>query len=33
VPLPALPVLGLIVLACEIGGIGIVYSLVKLRLA
>ena len=33
VPLPAFPVLAMIVLACELGGIAIVYPLVKLQLA
>ena len=33
VPLPALPVLGMLVLACELGGIGVVYAIVKLHVA
>ena len=33
IPLPAFPVLGMIVLACELGGIGIVYAMVKLHVA
>jgi len=33
IPLPPLPLLALIVLACEVGGIGLVYAIVKLQLA
>lgn len=33
IPLPALPVLGMLVLACEIGSIGIIYTIVKLHVA
>lgn len=33
VPLPPLPVLGTLVLACEIGGIGLVYTMAKLHVA
>jgi putative inorganic carbon (HCO3(-)) transporter len=33
IPLPALPELGMLALACELGGIGVVYTMVKLHVA
>jgi len=33
IPLPALPELGLLILACEAGGVGVVYTMVKLHVA
>ncbi len=33
ISLPALPELGMLVLACELGSIGVVYTMVKLHVA
>ena len=33
IPLPALPELALLVLGCELGSIGVVYTIVKLHFA
>ena len=33
IPLPALPELGMLVLGCELGSIGVVYTMVKLHVA